>query len=229
MLKNVFLRISQESREKRRSLFRYSFNLNENTRILDLGSENGAHINRVLEGSLIKKENVFIADICEDFLDDGVKKFGYSPVLIPANGRLPFDDNYFDIVFCSSVIEHVTIEKEKIWKCTSSEQFKNQAYRAQKNFAREITRLGKAYYVQTPNRDFPIESHTWLPFISYLPRPSLVKILNFSNKFWIKKTNPDWNLLNERQMKEFFPDSKIYYEKYCGLVKSLIAIKNVSN
>lgn len=52
-----------------------------------------------------------------------------------------FQDNEFDAVFSNSVIEHVG------------------DYEAQRQMANEIMRVGKRYFVQTPNFYFPIEPH----------------------------------------------------------------------
>jgi SAM-dependent methyltransferase len=65
---------------------------------------------------------------------------------------LPFADGEFDLVYCSSVIEHVP-----------------PADRAA--FAAELRRVGRGWLVQTPARSFPIEPHALLPFVHWLPRP----------------------------------------------------------
>jgi hypothetical protein len=80
--------------------------------------------------------------------------------------------------------------------------------------------------VQTPYRYFIIESHSWLPgIIVFLPRPVLVHVLRFMNKFWPKQTSPDWRLLTIGEFSQMFPDAKIEREKSLGFVKSLMAIK----
>ena len=66
--------------------------------------------------------------------------------------NLPFKDNEFDIAFSNSVIEHVG-------------DINNQ-----KAFAKEVARVGRYYYVQTPNKWFPIEPHFMAPFIHFLPK-----------------------------------------------------------
>ena len=139
---------------------------------------------------------------------------------------LPFSDHEFNIVFCNSVIEHVTIPKEEIWSFKSTKDFKNLSLKRQVEFANEIRRIGKSYFVQTPNKYFIIESHTWLPgLIVFLPRSIQIKTIKFFNKFWVKTTTHDWNLLTFKDMKKLFPDAVIYKEKSFGLTKSLIAIK----
>ena len=71
-----------------------------------------------------------------------------------ANGlKLPFADRSFDVVHSAAVLEHV-----------GSTQ--NQAA-----FARECMRVArKAVFLTTPNRWFPVEFHTLLPFAHWLPK-----------------------------------------------------------
>jgi hypothetical protein len=37
-------------------------------------------------------------------------------------------------------------------------------------FAEEIKRAGRRYFVQTPNRAFPLEPHVMMPLVNYLPK-----------------------------------------------------------
>jgi SAM-dependent methyltransferase len=185
-----------------------------------LGSEDGSYI----AGIVPFRKNVFIADIDPEMLSLGRARYGFETVLLDESGVLPFEDNYFDIVHCNSVIEHVTIDKKQQWSFQSQKEFTEIAFERQKQFANEIRRVGKGYFVQTPNKNFVFESHTWLPLIQFLPRPFLIKTIRFLNKWWVKKTAPDWNLLTVKQMSELFPDALIVREKVLGLTKSLIAI-----
>jgi SAM-dependent methyltransferase len=85
---------------------------------------------------------------------DVAEQPGYPGPFVQADAtrRLPFADGEFDLVYCSSVIEHVPAP-------------------ARAAFAAELRRVGRGWFVQTPARSFPIEPHALLPFAHWLPRP----------------------------------------------------------
>jgi 2-polyprenyl-3-methyl-5-hydroxy-6-metoxy-1,4-benzoquinol methylase len=75
--------------------------------------------------------------------------------------EMPFPDNSFDLVFSSAVIEHVG------------------SFEMQQKFLEECCRISKKYvFLTTPNRWYPIEFHTVLPFIHWLPRNIHRKLLS---------------------------------------------------
>lgn len=222
----IFKRFSGKSRKKRASMFRDSFLLDEHTKILDLGSGSGVNINEVLQGTLVRPENVYIADIRAAILEKGNELFGYVPVILNESEKLPFANGFFDIVYCSSVIEHVTVPKDQVWSICSGKEFRCESLIRQKEFANEIRRVGKQYFVQTPYKHFLIETHSWLPFIAWLPRMILVPVLKFTNMFWVKRTRPDWYLLNKQELSNMFDGANIVSEKVFGLTKSIMAIKS---
>lgn len=221
MISQIIRNFSTSARAKRSAIFRKYLNPCEEDKILDLGSGDGSHIASIIPF----RDNVYIADISKAKLERGKQKYGFKVLLLSEDGCLPVPDKFFDIVFCSSVIEHVTVDKSKIWEMQNSDIFSKLAYDHQKRFAKEIDRVAKRYYVQTPNKYFILETHTWLPFVSYFPREILVKIIVFLNMFWPKKTTPDWHLLSRKQMKELFPEATIVTEKFLGMIKSIMAIK----
>jgi len=61
--------------------------------------------------------------------------------------------------------------------------------------------------------------------VIFLPRPWLIRLLRFSNRRWIKATDPDWNLLTFGDMRRLFPDAHIMIEWWMGLPKSIIAYR----
>jgi hypothetical protein len=117
-----------------------------------------------------------------------------------------FGDQEFDVVFSNSVIEHVG------------------GYDEQRRMAEEVKRVGKRYFLQTPNRFFPIEPHFLFPLFQFLPR-------FFRDLGWFKGTPDEQEaakivdsirLLTEREVRALFPEGTVYKEKVLGLTKSFV-------
>lgn len=121
---------------------------------------------------------------------------------------LPFDDGEFPIVFSSSVIEHVP-----------------RALRPA--FAAEVRRVGGRYFVQTPNRYFPIEPHYQLPLFQFLPKRTQRWLSDRFTLGWHEKGQwEEIDLLTERELGALFPDAVIHRERLFGLTKSLMAVRS---
>ena len=133
--------------------------------------------------------------------------------------QLPFADGAFDVVFSNSVIEHLRTPE------------------AQQEFAREIVRVGKRWFVQTPNRYFPFETHLLTPLIHWLPKSWQRCIVpRWTIWQWVARPRPDQRefylrhyledvrLLGERDLRRLFPQARIARERFCGWTKSLIAV-----
>jgi len=119
----------------------------------------------------------------------------------------PFIDKQFDIVFCSAVLEHVG------------------DYPAQAFFIHECLRVGKKLYLTTPNKNFPIEMHTYLPLVHLLPRKIHQGILRFLGMDFFAKTE-NLNLLTSKNIKQLLPNNiyryEISYNKTFGLKSNII-------
>ncbi|MGL5942317.1 MAG: methyltransferase domain-containing protein [Waterburya sp.] len=130
-----------------------------------------------------------------------------------AKNMSQFADDEFDIVFSNSVIEHVG------------------DYDYQMQMAKEIQRVGKRYFVQTPNFYFPIEPHFVFPFFQFLPLSMKVWVLtNIGRKHkkvatqeQAKMVANGIKLLRKKQFKKLFPQATIFEEKVFGLTKSFVA------
>lgn len=221
-MKKLFSKYHEKWAKEKIKFFLSKINLPANSSILDLGGSNGAYMDR-FKNDFGKQYTILIADIDEPALASARQKGFQTRIIDGSKDHFPFTDGEFDCIFCNSVIEHVTIPKAEIW--TTTKDFKKRSLVIQQHFANEIRRCAKSYYVQTPHRHFLIEAHTWFPFIGYLPRKLQIALLKQLNKFWVKKTDPDWNLLDEHQMKTFFPDAEITVVKKFGMKKEIIAIK----
>jgi SAM-dependent methyltransferase len=80
---------------------------------------------------------------------------------VTASGTdLPFEDDAFDIAFSNAVLEHVGGRDE------------------QRKFVAELCRVAPRVFVSTPNRWFPVETHTLVPFAHWLPRRARDRVFN---------------------------------------------------
>ena len=101
-------------------------------------------------------------------------------------GPLPFADNEFDILFCSAVIEHVGD--------TAS----------QRQLVAECLRVSRRFFMTTPNRQFPVDFHTYLPIIHWLPQAWHQRLLqSLGMDFWARTEN--LNLLTPNGFASLFP------------------------
>ena len=217
---------SSEARRKRAELFKRLFQIDRNTTILDIGSEDGTNIRTVLEGSEYSPENIYIADLGLSVVRDGANNYGFRGVVFDGTMPLPFRDNAFDIVYCSSVIEHVNVNRSDVWEYRSGKEFSSIAIERQTRFASEISRVGRQYFIQTPAPSFPLESHTLLPFAGYLPRSLLLPVVKLSNRIWIRSSEPDFHLIGEQHLRKMLPDGEIMRETAFGLTKSFIVVRS---
>src|SRR3954453_7775233 len=138
---------------------------------------------------------------------------------VAGDGRaLPFPDQAFDIVFSNSVIEHVGDAA------------------SQERFAREVARVGRAYWVQTPNRWFPIEQHLLTPIVHWLPKSwqraivlrftvwaAVMRVSADRRQFYVEHYLSDVKLLSASELRRLFPSARVIRERLCGWTKSLIA------
>jgi SAM-dependent methyltransferase len=116
-----------------------------------------------------------------------------------AAAGLPFADGEFDLVYCSSVIEHVPREGRAA-------------------FAAEIRRVGRGWFVQSPAYSFPIEPHSLLPAAQWLPE-------RVRRPYWRLGAAGAWEdieLLRREEMEELFGPARP--ERLAGLVKSWVCV-----
>jgi SAM-dependent methyltransferase len=118
---------------------------------------------------------------------------------------LPYADGEFDLVYSSSVVEHVPPPRRAA-------------------FAAEVARVGRGLYVQTPARGFPVEPHSLLPFAHWLPAPVRKPYWRLGAQgFW-----EDIDLLTRATMRDLFPGADVHAERLGPLAKSWIAIRPVA-
>jgi SAM-dependent methyltransferase len=156
------------SRQKKLEHF---YSLAKNGKILDAGVGDAIRI----AGDNLFLETFRFSDDCYTGL--GVENLtalqerhpGKKFVTYPGD-YFPFEDKEFDWVFSNAVIEHVGDDA------------------AQLRFVNEMLRVGKNIFFTTPNKFFPVESHTNALFLHWLPE----------NVFydWCAKNRSYWNRKN---------------------------------
>jgi SAM-dependent methyltransferase len=202
----VLPHISALARRRRMEGFIRLLQIKSGTRVLDLGGSPSIweHVSVPLDVTILN-------------LPGGVPSFDILPgtsihtfhqVEGDACNVHQFLDRSFDLVFSNSVIEHVGPEEK------------------QEEFAREVIRLGKRYWVQTPSAWFPIEAHSGMPFYWFYPEQLRAWLLQRSQKKlpgWWTEYIATTRVLSRRRMAELFPNARIRVEFFFGLPKSYVA------
>ena len=216
-------KLTRTIKRRRVDWFIEALRLGPSDKVLDLGSEDGSYL-----GSFYPyPENIWLADIAssERSMQKGVAQYnlgGY--YVISESGKLPFNGNEIDAVWCNSVIEHVTVSFEERGILNDVE-FQEIARKHQSFFAEEVNRISKKFFVQTPYKHFPIEAHAWLPFVQYLPQPARHKLSKMTDAVWVKQWGADFLLYDKRRFSHDFQMAEIDFERLLNFPKALIAIK----
>jgi SAM-dependent methyltransferase len=120
---------------------------------------------------------------------------------------LPFPDADFDVVFSNAVLEHVGTRLQ------------------QADFVRELCRVSTSFFITTPNRWFPFEHHTGLPFLQYLPGAAFRAVLRRTRyEHWSHESN--LNILTAGAFRRLFPPGvavEIRRVRLLGMSSNLVA------
>lgn len=132
---------------------------------------------------------------------------------VRGDGRdLPFEDNRYELVFSSAVLEHVGSLKD------------------QERFIQECVRVSKRYvFLTTPNRWHPIELHTALPFLHWLPKSmhrAILRMLGIKDL----ALEENLNLLDKRALRNIcehmdnIRNFKILSVRFLGIPSNLLLL-----
>ena len=207
---SLLLVVLRRFRTRRMRLFERTFALSPATRVLDVGGS--AEIWRLAS----VRPRLTILN-----LPAAVAPAPADVDRVSGDGcRLPFGDAAFDIVFSNSVIEHLPTRA------------------LQQQFAAEAARVGRGYWIQTPNLRFPIELHMMLPLVHFLPKrlqsavvrrftgwQLLTRPSEAQRRYYIDHFLNELNLLSASGLRSLFPGGQIISERFLGLKKSLIAMR----
>ncbi len=130
-----------------------------------------------------------------------------------------FDRSDYDVIFSNSVIEHLG------------------SWDKQRRMASEVLRMDLRYFVQTPNRHFPVEPHFLLPFFQFFPHAGRVWLASHwrygsycrpGNVAAATEVVDEIRLLSIAEMGALFPGARLHLERFGPLVKSVTAVGRVA-
>ena len=150
--------ISLRSRRRKFALFMETMAPTAETTVLDVGADDSAFGEHERCGTLNFFERLYPwpGQITALGLHEGTRFRESYPNARYVQGdalEMPFADGEFDVVFSNAVIEHVGGREQ------------------QRRFVEESLRVARRAFVTTPNRWFPVEVHTRLPLVHWLPGP----------------------------------------------------------
>ena len=171
------------------------------TSLLDVGG--GLGISGEFQIVYESFENVVVANLNPP--ERKPMPFSEARYVIADGCALPFNSRSFDWVFSNAVIEHVG------------------GWARQRQFADEIRRVSaQGYLVTTPNKHFPIEPHTLLPFYQFLNPKLQRRIVHFSPGYMREPL--EINLLSSRDLRCLFPEARILKMGLPVFHNSLVAV-----
>jgi hypothetical protein len=166
MLRRVASRVSMRSRERKLQLFLDLLQPGPETTVVDVGVTDApfgaGSTDNFFEARYPWPER--ITGVGRTELDRFAAAFPQVRA-VRADGRaLPFGNAEFDLAFSNAVVEHVAGGRE-----------------GQRQFVHELCRVSRRVFVTTPNRRFPLEVHTLLPFVHWLPKGPRERLLPFDD------------------------------------------------
>ena len=211
---SIFSSLSYKSRKRKLELFYEKFNPAENTQILDIGAEVNIDGDRGLQliDSYRWKGKLSALNISESHIEHVKKNYPMIDAVVGDACKLPWPDKHFDVVYSNAVIEHVG------------------DYNRQKQMAKEIIRVAKNWFVTTPNKRYPFEFHLRLPFVTWLPGNTYLKVGNIISYNHVKKKYTLGNkceglrLLTPKEFSACFPSSNMIKQQITFMPETLVAI-----
>lgn len=210
----LFTHFSNTSRQRKLQLFDDLMKPSSEMKILDLGAEIGQLDMKTIQfiDSYPWKVRITAANISPEHVAAIRERYPQIQAVEADALNLPWPDKYFDIVYSNAVIEHVgNVSK-------------------QKQMAAEIMRVGRRWFVTTPNRWYPFEFHLRLPFVTWLPGQlgwwvgCIIQYNHVQKRYtFMNRKSTGTRLISARQLQKYFPDSKIIKQRITFWPETLIA------
>ena len=203
--RRVLKNLSYRSRTKKLALLNSVFRPRPEDRVLDIGASGEVFLQYSLE-DVYPFPSRIVAGGYEAREIFAARRHYPQPRFAQFDGcALPFLDQSFDLVFSNAVIEHILGPGR------------------QERFAREVMRVGKSWFVTTPNYWYPFESHHHLPIFQFLPRPIQMEYNRLLGTHIPRGTVQELGLLSARQMRRLFPTGRVVGVRVTFWAETLVA------
>jgi ubiquinone/menaquinone biosynthesis C-methylase UbiE len=191
VLGDLAARASLWNRRRKLALFMETMRPGPETRVVDVGvGDTGFGT----ESGVASSHNFFealypwpqrITAVSDVPLPNFAREFPMVECVTASGTELPFADDAFEVAFSNAVVEHVGGKEQ------------------QRQFVAELCRVAPRIFLSTPNRWFPIETHTLVPFVHWLPRQAADRTFAaFGRDSWDQV-----QLLTKRELLGIFPRS----------------------
>jgi Methyltransferase domain len=200
-------RLTGDSRRKRFELFMSLLTPDSTARVLDVGvTDTDWRSSNFLEAGYPWPER--ITAVALDPVPTFEKLFPSVRVVVADGRQLPFEGQAFDIGFSNAVVEHVGSRAD------------------QRRFIGELLRTCRQVFVATPNAAFPIDPHTLMPFVHWMPRRLRDRILILLGQGrWAGESN--LNPLRAVDLVRLFPKQaavRVVRQRVLGMTTVVIAV-----
>ena len=203
--KRLLKKLSHKSRAKKFELLAQVFRPRPQDRVLDIGVSGKVFLRYALEDVYPYPERIVAGGYHPQEVLSARRCYPKPAYTLFDGCALPFPDRSFDMVFSNAVIEHITGEGR------------------QNQFAKEVMRVGKSWFITTPNYWYPFESHYHLPFIQFFPRTVQREYNRILGTHIPKGTVQQLALLSARQLHMLFPTSRIAKVRVTFWPETLVA------
>jgi len=202
-------RVSIYNRQRKWKTFQRLIQPTAATSILDVGFSDKEYLatENFLEKNYPYPEMITALGI--DVPDEFTQRYPKVKAIRYDGQIFPLADQSFDLCWSNAVLEHVGSQADQVI------------------FIKEIKRVSRQAFITTPNRCFPIEVHTRVPLLHFLPKPLFDGYLRLIGKKWA--TGSYMNLLSLAKVKELLrlakvQDYRIIKNKFLGFTLDFIIV-----
>jgi len=203
--KSVLRNFSHKSRTKKFQLFESLFQPRPEERVLDIGASGEVFLRYTFEDVYPYPSRIVAGGYAPVEVKSARQAYPEPTYIVFDGCSLPFPDKAFDIVFSNAVIEHILGPGR------------------QEQFAKEVMRVGKSWFVTTPNYWYPFESHYHLPFIQFMPENLQRRYNSLLGTHIPKGQTQELGLLSASGLRTLFPTSRIEKVRVTFWPETLVA------